>query len=175
MINQITWRIIASLIGGDRASRWLGVKVGQGCRICPCNFGTEPWLVSIGDRVTVAPGVAFLTHDGSTWLFRDARGRRYKYARIDVGSDVFIGLNAILMPGVKVGSRVVIGAGSVVTHSVSDGQIVAGNPAKVIGVYADLESRILRSGVTSSDMVGADWRAKVSSITEQGFRTEIGQ
>src|SRR5437899_2934962 len=106
LFRLLMFYVIGQLRGGDHAARWLGVKVGQDCRIYSRHFGSEPWLVTIGSRVTVTWGVLFVTHDGSTWLIRDDRGRRYRYARIEVGDDVFIGLNSILLPGVRVGNRV---------------------------------------------------------------------
>jgi len=127
----------------------------------------------MGDRVTVAPGVSFVTHDGSTWLFRDAHGRRFRYARIHVGSDVFIGVNAIIMPGVRLGNRVIVGAGSIVTKSVPDGMIVAGSPAKIVGDYADLERRVLETFPAARAMIGLTWRERVDSIVEKEFRPEL--
>lgn len=128
------WLII-SLRGKEAYARAAGVRIGQGCRILIHDFGSEPFLVAIGDRVTVTTRVLFLTHDGSTWLMRDDRGRRQRYGAITIGSDVFIGAGAILMPGVTVGDRCVIGAGSVVTKSVPAGSVVAGNPARWITSY----------------------------------------
>jgi acetyltransferase-like isoleucine patch superfamily enzyme len=128
------WLIIA-LRGKEAYARAVGVRIGQGCRILIHDFGSEPFLVTIGDRVTVTTRVMFLTHDGSTWLMRDSRGRRQRYGAITVGSDVFIGAGAILMPGVTVGDRCVIGAGSVVTKSLPAGSVVAGNPARWITSY----------------------------------------
>jgi hypothetical protein len=56
------------MIKGDLfALRRLGVKVGEGSRIYTFLSG-EPWLVSIGNRVTVTPGMDFITHDASSWL-----------------------------------------------------------------------------------------------------------
>ncbi len=173
MWSNLVWRVCAKMFGGDRASRLIGVQVGQGCRICPCGFGSEPWLISMGDRVTVAPGVSFVTHDGSTWLFRDARGRRFRYARIHVGNDVFIGVNAILMPGVRLGNRVIVGAGSVVTKSVPDGMIVAGSPAKIVGDFAELELRVLETFPSAGDMIGRTWRERIDSIVEKEFRPDL--
>jgi len=127
----VKWVHIA-LRGKAAYARSQGVRIGDGCRILIHDFGSEPFLVSIGDRVTVTTRVLFLTHDGSTWLMRDARGRRQRYGAITVGSDVFIGAGAILMPGVTIGDRCVVGAGSVVTKSVPSGSVVAGNPARFI-------------------------------------------
>src|SRR5690606_28341222 len=102
--------------GSVAYARKKGVTMGNNCRIYIRSWGSEPFLVSIGDDVTVTSGVKFITHDGSTCLVKDEQGKRYqRFAPIQVGSHVFIGVNTIVMPGVKIGSNVVIGAGSVVT------------------------------------------------------------
>ena len=51
---------------------------------------------------------------------------------VEIGSDVWVGGGALIMPGVRIGSRTVIGAGSVVTRDISDGVFAAGNPCRVI-------------------------------------------
>ena len=51
---------------------------------------------------------------------------------VEIGSDVWAGGGAIFCPGVKVGSKTVIGAGSVVTRDIPDGVFAAGNPCRVI-------------------------------------------
>lgn len=173
MLNTLLWYVLKRVSGGDRATRWLGVKVGNGCRIYTHHFGTEPWLISIGDRVTVTAGVKFLTHDGTTWLMRDEKGRRYRYAPIQVGSDVFIGVDALIMPGVRIGNRVIVGSGSVVTKSVPDGSIVAGNPARIIGSYDDYRQRALREYPCAADMKGTGYRQRVDSVVEKGFRPPL--
>lgn len=70
-----------------------------------------------------------------------------------IGSDVFIGTRSIIMPGVHIGNRVIIGAGSVVTKSIPDGSIVAGNPARLIGQYEDFEQKALHDFTSEADMV----------------------
>lgn len=86
--------------------------MGKNCRIYIKNWGSEPFLVTIGDHVTVTSGVKFITHDGSTCLVKDEYGKRYqRFTPIQVGSHVFIGVNSIIMPGVSIGSNVVISAG----------------------------------------------------------------
>lgn len=141
------------LIGqNERYARLLGVRVGQGCRILTRHFGSEPFLIQIGDRVTLSREVLFLNHDGSTWLMRDARGRRQKFGRIDIGNDVFIGARSILMPGVKIGDRVVVGAGSIVTRSIPSGFVVAGNPARVINTFDELKQRHLAECAAQSEL-----------------------
>lgn len=134
------WATIA-LLGKEAYARSIGVKIGTGCRILIDDFGSEPFLIRIGDRVTITARVILLTHDGSTWLMRDAKGRRQRYGRIDIGSDVFIGIGSILMPGVSVGDRCVIGAGAVVTKSIPPGHVVAGNPARILCTYDDFVTK----------------------------------
>ena len=129
--------------GGSAYARRKGVKVGEGCRIYIAAFGSEPWLVEIGDRVTITSGCRLITHDGSTWLMRDEKGRRQLYRKVIIGNDVFIGLNSIIMPGVQIGNEVIIAAGSIVTKSVPSGVIIGGNPAKIIGDYHTYKKNVM--------------------------------
>lgn len=171
LTHRQRWRVLAMFVGGDEAARRIGVRVGRGCRVLSGTFGSEPWLISIGDRVTISHGVEFVTHDGTGWLFRDDRGRRYYYAPISIGSDVFVGARALLLPGVKIGDRCVIGAGSVVARSVPSGTVVGGVPARIIGSYDDLETRALTVW-PSEDMITGDYVSDTTAL-QQGFRQNL--
>lgn len=142
----------AVTMSGDSYARSIGVEVGAGCRIYTRNFGSEPFLVSIGSRVTVTSGVQFITHDGSTWLVRDGNGRRFRFAPVTVGDDVFIGVNSIVLPGVSIGSRCVIGAGSVVTKSIPSGSVAVGTPARVVGTYENFHDRMINNCISEQDV-----------------------
>lgn len=86
--------------------------------------------VRVGDYTLFGPGVQILTpvHPMNAEL-----RRREEYGRpIEIGSDVWVGGGALILPGVRVGSRTVIGAGSVVTRDVPDGVFAAGNPCRVV-------------------------------------------
>jgi maltose O-acetyltransferase len=85
--------------------------------------------VRIGDRTQIGPAVQIYTADHP----RDAETRRagLEFGRaIRIGSDVWIGGGAILLPGITIGDGAVIGAGSVVTRDVAAGVTVTGNPAR---------------------------------------------
>lgn len=86
--------------------------------------------VRIGDYTMFGPAVQILTATHPL----DAMQRRERESAkpITIGSDVWVGGGAIICPGVTVGSRSVIGAGSVVTRDVPDGVFAAGNPCRII-------------------------------------------
>src|ERR1035438_10288381 len=173
MFSRILRRILNAIRGNNYAARALGVKLGEDCRVYSLNFGDEPWLISIGDRVTITGGVQFITHDGSTWLLRDGKGRRYRYARIEIGSDVFIGASCIILPGVKIGNRVIVGAGSVVNRSIPDNCVVVGVPAKFIGTFDAFERRGLVEFWSEADRKGESKRQQIDSIVDQTMAPEI--
>ena len=118
-------------------ARSLGVKVGNNARLINIKpnsgtFGSEPYLVTLGNHVTVAANVQFITHDGGVWVFREQHPDIDVFGEIVIGNNVFIGYGAIIMPRVHVGDDVVIAAASVVTKDVPDKVVVAGVPAKII-------------------------------------------
>jgi acetyltransferase-like isoleucine patch superfamily enzyme len=172
-VSAIRLNIIAMIKGNVFALRKLGVKVGDGSRIYTRSFSGEPWLVSIGDRVTVAPGVDFITHDASSSLLEDEKGRRYRYARITVGNDVFIGANAMILPGVRIGNRVIVAAGSVVNRSIPDNCVVGGVPARFLRTFDEFERRGLATFRSEVDKRGKTFREQVDSIVDETVMPEI--
>ena len=91
-------------------ARQIGVTVGNDCALFRIVYGSEPWLISIGDRVQITDGVRLLTHGGS-WLMRSVRPTYDSFGEVRIGNDVYIGNAAIILPGVSIGSNVLIAAG----------------------------------------------------------------
>ncbi|HWG45401.1 MAG TPA: sugar O-acetyltransferase [Gemmataceae bacterium] len=86
--------------------------------------------VTIGDFTLFGPAVQIYT---ATHPMNAQLRRKQEFAKpIAIGSDVWVGGGAILCPGVTIGSRAVIGAGSVVTRDIPEGVFAAGNPCRVI-------------------------------------------
>jgi acetyltransferase-like isoleucine patch superfamily enzyme len=115
-------------------ARRIGVRMGQGCRLIDVEFSTEPWLITLGDRVS-ATRTRFETHDGGVWVFRDTDPDIDVIKPITVGSNVFIGYGTIILPGVTIGDNVVIGAGSIVSRDIPSDSVAVGAPARVIKSY----------------------------------------
>ena len=86
--------------------------------------------VRIGDFTLFGPAVQIYT---ATHPLDYEQRRTLEFAKpVHIGSDVWVGGAAVICPGVTIGSRVVIGAGSVVTRDIPDGVFAAGNPCRVI-------------------------------------------
>jgi maltose O-acetyltransferase len=86
--------------------------------------------VRIGDYTLFGPGVQILT---PLHPFDAALRREREFGKpVQIGADVWVGAGALILAGVRVGSRAVIGAGSVVTRDVPEGAFAAGNPCRVI-------------------------------------------
>ncbi|EUB98395.1 Maltose O-acetyltransferase [Rhizobium sp. CF080] len=102
-----------------------GVYLNAGCTI----LDTAP--VRIGARGMLGPGVQLYCADHHRDPVLRAQG--LEVARpINIGADVWIGGGAIILGGIAIGNRAIVGAGSVVTRDVPPGAMVAGNPARLI-------------------------------------------
>src|SRR5580658_9195950 len=135
--QEVRRRILIELFGKGGESVWMqppfycdyGTNILLGERVF-FNFNCivlDVCLVSIGDFTLFGPAVQIYT--ATHPLNADLR-RKQEFAKpIEIGSDVWVGGGAIICPGVKIGSKSVIGAGSVVTRDIPDGVVAVGNPS----------------------------------------------
>ena len=122
----------------------------------PCSmFGSEPWLVTLGENVYITDEVRFITHDGGTLPLRKEVPDLEITKPIVVGNDVYFGIRSIVLPGVTIGNRCIIAAGAIVTKDVPDNSVVAGVPARLIKTTDEylekLKSESLHIGHLSSE------------------------
>src|SRR6188768_741603 len=138
-------RILRELFGAGGESVWMQPPFF-------CDYGTNIYLgervffnfncvvldvcdVRIGDYTLFGPAVQIYT---ATHPMNAELRRRQEFSKpIAIGSDVWVGGGAIICPGVSIGSRSVIGAGSVVTRDIPEGVLAAGNPCRVIREITD--------------------------------------
>ena len=133
-------RVLSALFGTGGDSVWMqppffcdyGANIELGERVF-FNFNCivlDVCRVRIGDYTLFGPAVQIYT---PMHPFNAEQRRREEFGKpVDIGSDVWVGGGAIVLPGVRIGSRTVIGAGSVVTRDVPEGVFAAGNPCRVI-------------------------------------------
>ena len=129
--------------------RGFGTKISGKPYVASSCIIRHPWLLTLEDRATLAPG-SEVYNLGHVTLKSRCTIAQYTYlcggthdlslellplivAPIEVGADAFIGARAFVMPGVVIGEGAVVGAAAVVTNDIEPWKIVAGNPARVIG------------------------------------------
>ena len=108
------------------------------------DWGTEPWIISLGKNVHITDGVKFITHDGGVLLLRDRQPNLDITAPIVLGDNVYVGNNVIILPGVTIGNNVIIGAGSIVTKDIPNDSVVAGIPACRIESFEEYYQKALK-------------------------------
>lgn len=99
------------------------------------NFGSEPYLITIGDNTTISFDCAFVTHDAATRVIRNLPNGNKEtviYGPITVGNNCFIGCRSVILPNVKIGDNCIIGAGSIVNQDIPSNTVAAGVPCKPI-------------------------------------------
>ena len=138
-------RILRELFGKGGETVWMqppfycdyGTNIELGERVF-FNFNCivlDVCTIRIGDFTLFGPAVQIYT---PLHPFNAQQRRREEYGKpIDIGSDVWVGGGAIILGGVTIGSRAVIGAGSVVTRDIPEGVFAAGNPCRVIRAIAE--------------------------------------
>lgn len=131
MLIKKIFLALLKIVAPLKHAKLIGVRFGKNCRFIRTYFGTEPYLVKIGDHVTLT-GVRLITHDGGVWVFRERHTGIDVFGPIKIGNNVFVGKGAIILPNVTIGDNCVIGAGSVVTKDIPANSVAAGLPARVI-------------------------------------------
>lgn len=137
------------------SARKAGVSIGKGCLVLDnVKWGSEPYLIEIGENVRITSGVQFVTHDGGIHVLRNKFGiaEADMFGKIKIGDNVFIGIRSIIMPGVTIGNNVVIGAGSLVTKDIPDNVVACGIPAHVIRTIDEYYEKTKSKSVMTKGM-----------------------
>lgn len=107
-----------------------GLVIGENTHIYSIEGidGAWPWLIRIGNNVTISSDVTILAHDASTNVVHCST----KLGRVIIGDNVFIGARSVVLCNTKIGDNVIVGAGSVVTRDLPSNAVYAGSPARYI-------------------------------------------
>lgn len=110
--------------------RTLGMHIGDDVLLPPSTFidVSHCFLISIGDHCGFGPECLILAHDAQMDEFLDAA----RIGRVVVHESCHIGARSVILPGVEIGPRTIVGAQSVVTRSLPPDTVCAGNPAQVL-------------------------------------------
>ena len=142
--------------------RQQGAQIGEGCSIIPTSLGTEPYLIKLGNHVTIAKGVGFITHDGGAWIFRDEVPDLQVFGPIIIEDNCVVGENAMLLPNIRIGPNSIVAAGSVVITDIPPNSIAIGVPARPMGSVEKYREKCLARWQTQKpdDVIiekGASW------------------
>ena len=138
-------RIVKRIYGNFNPESHLEYCIRMGA-VVGKNFNTStpdvidynwPWLVTIGDNVSISTNVKILAHDAST----KRAGVHTKIGTVVIGDNVWIGSGTIVMCNTRIGNNVVIGAGSIVNRDLPDNTVCAGNPCRVIGTLEEFKKK----------------------------------
>lgn len=157
-------------------ARSLGVRVGSNVRFYGISrgmFGSEPWLIKIGNNVFITAGVNFVTHDGGSLILRKEVPDLEWSAPITIGNDVYIGVQSLILPGVRIGNRCVVGARSVVTKDIPDNSVAVGAPARPICTTDQYLDKMQRKSLRVGHLYGAEKDSALRRIfAEKGWFDE---
>jgi len=131
VINYIYMKILSP----NKVAELVGVNFGKNCKFMTKSFGSEPFLIHIGDNFATSSGVVFITHDGAVNVLRniyDDLKNIDLFNTIEIGNNVFIGLNTIILPGTRIGDNVIVGAGSIVRGKLKSNSVYGGIPIRYI-------------------------------------------
>ena len=160
-----------SLVTNSQRVKYLrkcGAKIGSNCHIGSISiFGSEPYLVEVGDNVYFSGMVNMYTHDGGTMqLFHmGITDKKYDhFGKIKIGDHCFIGAESIILKNVTIGNNCIVGAGAVVSKSIPDNCVVAGVPARII---CTVEEYYLKNCQMYDDTVGMNPYKKKQYIEQK--------
>lgn len=153
----------------DVQAEKVGVNIGKDNEIMGKFWrSAEPYLITIGNNCQITRDVKFFTHGGGK-ILRKKYPKFDCFGKITIGDNVYIGNNALIMPGVTIGNNVLVAAGSVVCKSIPNNVIVGGNPARIISTYEEYESKNLPFNTNTKGLSYKKKKALLLSLENNHF------
>lgn len=142
LISYILVRTLYNKYTIARYFRKQGAKIGEDCVFSVRWIGDQPFLVEIGNHVFVARGARLETSE-SSWIVNDEDAHIGVFGKIIIEDNCMIGMNAQILPNVRIGENSIVGAGSVVINDVPPNSIVMGVPARKVGSSIKYKEKII--------------------------------
>lgn len=139
IIKRLLNKVRYILYPPKKWAKYIGVNIGENNLIGKCHWSSEPYLITVGSHCQLTTCRIF-THGGGQ-VVRHIDPSFDAFGKVVIGDYVYIGTNALILPGVTIGDHVLVAAGTVVTKSIPSGVVVAGNPAKIICTIDDFYAR----------------------------------
>lgn len=168
MLSNILRRFYYIVKSPVAYARFLGVKIGDNCLIGTRNWGSEPYLITIGNNVQVTQDVYFHTHGGAH-VARKIYPNFDVFGKIVIKDWVYIGSGSHLMPGITIGEGSLIAAASIVTKSVPAGEVWGGAPAKFICKVEEYIAKNISYNVDSKYMTQKQKKLYLLSLPSTKF------
>lgn len=135
---------------------------------------TRPYLIKIGDYVTITEGCILLTHGFDWSVLKVKYGEVIGSAgKITIGNNVFLGVNSIVLKGVTIGENSIIGAGSVVTKDIPPNVVAAGNPCRVISSLDDYYHKRQRQEISEAKCLIKEYYNKYGKFPDNDEMAEF--
>ena len=168
IFRKIKFLIETTAYSLEQQARRAGVTMGSGNEIMSRFWSSEPYLIEIGDNCQITNGVKFFTHGGGK-VARVIEPRFDCFGKVKIGSNVYIGNNALIMPGVSLGDNVLVAAGSVVTKSFAGNVVIGGNPAHVLSSIEDYYDKNKKYNMNTKGMNPSQKKAVLMAADERCF------
>lgn len=171
MIKRLltVFRLITSyLYSPEKYARHLGVTIGKNCLISSRNWGSEPYLVTIGNNCQITYNVSIFTHGGGQAV-RHICSDFDVFGKVVIEDWAYIGAYSQIMPGVTIGEGALVAAGSVVTKSVPPHTVVGGNPARYICTVEEYYERNKQYNLKTKDLSLPDKKKYLLTLPDDCF------
>lgn len=155
-------------LSAEAYARRQGVTIGKKCLIATRYWGSEPYLITIGNRVQITADVRFYTHGGGQ-VARQQYPDFDIFGKIKVEDGAYVGACSMIMAGVTIGEGALVAAGSVVTKSVAPRTVVAGNPARQICTVDEYIEKNLKYNLNTKGMSAKAKRELLESLPDSSF------
>lgn len=151
----------------QRWAKHIGVNIGEDNLMGKNHWSSEPYLITIGSHCQLTTCKIF-THGGGQ-VVRHIDPTFDAFGKVVIGDYVYIGAEALIMPGVTIGDHALIAAGSVVTKSVPSGIVVAGNPARPICTIEEFYARNKKYNVKTKGVPTVEKKRILLGLPESMF------